>query len=150
MFRGSFEHTIDEKGRVNIPAKFREFLLSKQEDRLVVTKFILNACRCLDAYPQSEWDRFEEELAAKPRFDEDFLKLEHFYLSSAEDCPIDKQGRILLPPLLREYAGLTKDVMFTGARRKFRIWDKEVWKKLNIESERDLSQNPRLFSSLNI
>ena len=58
VFRGSFEHTIDEKGRVSIPAKFREIVLGMQDDRLVVTKFILNSHRCLDVYPQAEWERF--------------------------------------------------------------------------------------------
>ncbi|MBI3303960.1 MAG: cell division/cell wall cluster transcriptional repressor MraZ, partial [Deltaproteobacteria bacterium] len=73
MFRGSFEHTIDEKGRVSIPVKFREIVLGRQDERLVLTKFILNSYRCLDVYPQVEWERFEEELKKKPRFDENFL-----------------------------------------------------------------------------
>jgi len=148
-FRGSFEHTVDEKGRVSIPAKFREVLTRLQDDQLVVTKFILNSCRCLDVYPQAEWERFEEELKKKPRFDADFIKMENFYLSNAYECSVDKQGRILLPPMLREYAGLKKDVMFAGALEKFRIWDKDTWQKFNEESERDLAQNPRLFQSLN-
>ena len=83
MFRGSFEHTIDEKGRVSIPAKFREIVLGMQDDRLVVTKFILNSHRCLDVYPQAEWERFEQELTKKPRFDEDFLK--NFVVNDVKD-----------------------------------------------------------------
>ena len=149
MFRGSFEHTLDEKGRVSIPAKFRDVLLGMHEERLVLTKFILNSFRCLDVYPQVEWERFEQELMTKPRFDETFVKLESFYLSNAEDCILDKQGRILLPPMLREYAGLKKEVMFTAALKKFRIWDKDTWIKFNEESEKDLAQNPQQFSSLN-
>ena len=128
VFRGSFEHTIDEKGRVSIPAKFREIVLGMQDDRLVVTKFILNSHRCLDVYPQAEWERFEQELTKKPRFDEDFLKMENFYLSNAHECL----------------------VMFTSALGKFRIWDKETWQRYEEESERDLAQNPRLFNSLNV
>jgi MraZ protein len=150
VFRGSFEHTIDEKGRVSIPAKFREIVLGMRDDRLVVTKFILNSHRCLDVYPQAEWERFEQELTKKPRFDEDFLKMENFYLSNAYECMVDRQGRILLPTMLREYAGLKKDVMFTSALGKFRIWDKETWQRYDEESERDLAQNPRLFNSLNV
>lgn len=149
MFRGSFEHAIDEKGRVSIPAKFREILLGFQDDRLVATKFILHSFRCLDVYPVAEWERFEEELMKKPRFDENFLKMENFYLSNAYECTVDKQGRVLLPPMLREYAGLKKDVMFTSALKRFRIWDKEIWQRFNEESEKDLAQNPNLFSSLN-
>lgn len=148
VFRGTFEHTVDAKGRVSIPSKFREVLLKLSDDRLVATKFILTAQRCLDVYPQVEWDRFEAELNDKPRFDEMFLKLENFYFSNAQDCSLDKQGRILLPPVLREYAGLKKDVVFTGAREKFRIWDKETWQKINQDAETFLTENPQSFSIL--
>ncbi len=148
MFRGSFEHTIDEKGRVSIPSKFREILKGLNDDRLVATKFILNAHRCLDVYPQASWDRFEEELRGKPSFDATFLKLETFYVSNAQDCIVDKQGRILLPPVLRDYAGLKKDVVFAGVRDKFRIWDKEAWQKINEEAERDLTEKPDSFNIL--
>lgn len=149
VFRGTFEHTIDEKGRVNIPAKFREIVLGSQDDRLIVTKFILQSFRCLDVYPLAEWEHFEEELMKKPRFDENFLRMENFYLSNAYECTVDKQGRILLPPMLRDYAGLKKDIMFTSALKCFRIWDKETWQHFTEASERDLAQNPQLFSSLN-
>lgn len=149
MFRGCFEHTIDEKGRVSIPATFRKVLLGQQDERLIVTKFILNSFRCLDVYPQAEWEHLEQELIKKPRFDENFFKLETFYLANAQECIVDKQGRILLPPLLREYAGLQKDVMFAAALKKFRVWDKGTWQQFNTESEKDLSQHPNLFSGLN-
>lgn len=149
MFRGSFEHTVDEKGRVSIPSKFREVLqLSVKDERLIATRFIVNSRKCLDVYPQIEWDRFEEELRKKPSFDETFLKLETFYFSYAQDCVLDKQGRILLPPVLREYAGLKKDVIFTGAREKFRIWDKDIWQKLNEEAERFITENPESLNML--
>ena len=148
MFRGSFEHTVDEKGRVSIPAKFREILLKLEDERLVATKFILDSRRCLDVYPQTAWDKFEDELKEKPRFEENFLKLENFYFSNAQDCVLDKQGRILLPPVLREYAGLKKEVVFSGAREKFRIWDKTVWLQINEEAEQFLVDNPNSFNIL--
>jgi MraZ protein len=150
VFRGSFEHTIDEKGRVSIPSTFRKILLGLQDDRLILTKFILDSYRCLDVYPQVEWERFEEELKKKPRFDEKFLKLEHFYVSNAQECLVDRHGRILLPQVLRDYADLRKDVVFTSALEKFRIWDKDTWQKYNEESQKDLVQNPHLFNSLNV
>jgi MraZ protein len=114
----------------------------------VATKFILNSHRCLDVYPQIEWEKFEEELKEKPRFDETFLKLENFYFSNAQDCFLDKQGRILLPSVLREYAGLKKNVVFTGSREKFRIWDKDSWHRLNEDAERFLTENPQSFNIL--
>jgi MraZ protein len=148
MFRGSFEHTVDEKGRVSIPSKFREILLKLEDDRLVATKFILNTRRCLDIYPQAAWEKFEEELKEKPRFDENFLKLENFYFSNAQDCIVNKQGRVLLPSGLREYANLKKNVIFTGSREKFRLWDKETWLQLNDDAERFLTENPQSFNIL--
>ncbi len=86
----------------------------------------------------------------KPRFDEAFAKVEAFYMSNAHECTVDKQGRILLPPMLREYASLQKDVVFASARQKFRIWDKAIWERFNQESEKDLLQNPHLFAGLNV
>jgi MraZ protein len=152
VFRGSFEHSIDDKGRVNIPVSFRKVLLGLQDDRLMVTKFLLkfqNVFRCLDVYPQAEWEKFEQELLNKPRFDENLVKIENFYLTNAQECSVDKQGRILLPPMLRDYAALQKDVVFASALKKFRIWDKATWQRFNEESEKDLLENPNLFSNLN-
>lgn len=148
MFRGCFEHTIDEKGRVSIPSKFREILTGRNDARLIVTKFILASFRCLDVYPYGEWEDLERELSKKPRFDQNFLRLEAFYLSNAQECTVDKQGRILIPPLLREYANLEKDIVFSAAREKFRIWNTLLWQQFNEESEQDLVQEPRLFSYL--
>lgn len=150
MFRGCFEHSIDDKGRVSIPVSFRKVLLGLQDERIVVTKFLLNSFRCLDIYPHAEWEILEQELLNKPRFDETFAKLEAFYLSTAQECSVDKQGRILLPPMLREYASLQKDVVFASALKKFRIWDKAIWERFNQESEKDLAQNPQLFAGLNV
>ncbi|MGE0822497.1 MAG: division/cell wall cluster transcriptional repressor MraZ [Candidatus Binatia bacterium] len=149
MFRGCYEHNIDEKGRVSIPSSFRKVLIAKQDERLIVTKFILNSFRCLDVYPYAEWEHLEQELVKKPRFDETSFKIETFYLANAQECPVDKQGRILLPPLLREYAGLQKEVMFAAALTKFRIWDKALWYSFNAESEKEFAANPNLFNGLN-
>ncbi len=149
MFRGCFEHTIDDKGRVSIPVTFRK-ALGVQDEGLIVTRFIINSFRCLDVYPHAEWESFEQELITnKPRFDETFSKIESFYLANAQECQIDKQGRILLPPHLREYAGLDKNVMFASSLKKFRIWDKATWDRFNSESEQQFSQNPDMFRGLN-
>ena len=148
MFRGCFEHTLDDKGRVSIPATFRK-ALGVQDDGLIVTKFIINSFHCLDVYPLAEWEALEQELTKKPRFDEIFHKIESFYLANAQECQVDKQGRILLPPHLRAYAGLDKDVMFAAALKKFRIWDKATWDRFNAESEQQFSQNPNMFNGLN-
>lgn len=149
MFRGSFEYTIDEKGRVSIPAKFREILATTCDSRLIVTKFILSSFRCLDVYPYAEWENFERAVSKRPRFDANLLKIETFYISNAQECSVDRQGRILVPAVLRDYAALERDVIFTAALEKFRIWNKSIWADFNEESENDLVRDPRLFNNFN-
>ncbi len=149
MFRGCFEHTLDDKGRVSIPATFRKALGLQSDGLIIVTKFIINSFHCLDVYPLAEWEALEQELTKKQRFDEIFNKVESFYLANAQECQVDKQGRVLLPPHLRAYAELDKDVMFAAALKKFPIWDKASWERLNAESEQQFSQNPTMLNGLN-
>jgi len=138
MFRGTFEHTIDETGRVSVPARFREILQATSDDRLVITNFVFTSVRCLDVYPHAAWLELEQRLLDKPRFDSRVLRFQNYYFSSAQDCVLDKQGRILLPPSLREYAGLSKDVVFTSALEKFRVFDRAQWKQVFDEAERGI------------
>ena len=121
MFRGRFEHTIDSKGRVSIPAKFRELLAGKYDDRLMITNFD----RCLVAYPYDEWKLLEEKMSSLSMVKKEAKAFQRFFISGATECPIDKLGRILLPPTLRSYAQLEKDVVFAGMIKKFEIWSKE-------------------------
>ena len=150
MFRGTFEHTIDEKGRVSVPARFREILQSTNDDRLVITNFMFNAVRCLDVYPHAAWLELEQRLLAKPRFDPNVLRFQNYYFASAQDCVLDKQGRILLPPTLRDYAGLNKEVMITSSLEKFRIFDRILWKQVFEEAERALMERPEELRELGI
>ncbi|MBI5560423.1 MAG: division/cell wall cluster transcriptional repressor MraZ [Deltaproteobacteria bacterium] len=121
MFRGRFEHTIDAKGRVSIPSKFRDVL--GEEFRLVVTTYD----SCLIAYPHEEWVILEERIAGLSEFKKDTRMFLRFFYSSASDCPIDKLGRVLIPQSLREYARLEKDVVMIGAFKQFEIWSKALW-----------------------
>jgi MraZ protein len=150
MFRGSFEHTLDNKGRLSIPAKFREVLLGKGDDRIVITNFLVEQARCLDVYPFDEWLRFEDEVRKKPRFDRRMIAFQNYYLGGASECAVDKQGRILIPPLLREYAGLKRDVVLVSVLDKFRVWDKETWKKVFAEAEEKLMQDPDFLGDLGL
>jgi MraZ protein len=150
MFRGSFEHTVDNKGRLSIPAKFREVLLGKGDDRIVITNFVVEQARCLDVYPFDEWLRFEDEVRKKPRFDRRIIAFQNYYLGGASECAVDKQGRILIPPLLREYAGLKRDVVLVSVLDKFRVWDKETWKKVFAEAEEKLMQDPDFLGDLGL
>ena len=112
MFRGRYEHTIDAKGRTSVPARYRDALSATGERRVVVTSAL---DPCLVAYSPAEWSSFEEKLAKLPQFDRAVQKLRRIYLSGAVECEFDDVGRILVPPTLRDHAGLKKDVLWAGS-----------------------------------
>jgi len=126
MFRGRFEHSVDEKGRLAIPSKFREALDS--ESRIPVF-FITNFDKCLVAYPEKEWKELEQKISELPQFDPKVISFQRYYISGAAECQIDKAGRILLPPNLRRFANLEKECMVSGAVSKFEIWSRESWQE---------------------
>lgn len=136
MFRGRFEHSIDLKGRVSIPSKFREILSSNFDERLIITNFD----DCLWAYPVNEWQKIEDRVAALPQFKPEVKALQRVFISAATECPIDKQGRILIPQTLRDYAGITKDLVFVGMTQRIEIWSVERWNKVFASSHDDLNK----------
>jgi MraZ protein len=150
MFRGTFEHTIDDKGRVSVPAKFRDALGAAGDDRVVLTNFFVDALRCLDVYPHAAWVQLEERLRARPQFNAKMMRFQNYYFAGAHECQLDKQGRILLPPTLRDYAALKRDVTLTAAGEKFRIWDREAWAKVFADAEQELMAKPDSLSELEI
>ncbi len=150
MFRGSFEHTLDNKGRLSIPAKFRDVLVGKGDDRIVMTNFLIGGQRCLDVYPIDAWLKFEEEIQKKPKFDPRMVQFQNYYLASACECNLDTHGRILIPPGLRKYADLKRDVILVSALDKFRVWDQEAWKKIFVEAEDKLMQDPDFLGDLGL
>jgi MraZ protein len=150
MFRGSFEHTLDGKGRLSIPVKFREVLLGKGDDRTVITNFVVDGVRCLDVYPLDEWLRLEEEIRKKPKFDRRMVMFQNYYLGGACECAVDNQGRILIPPLLRKYAELKRNVVLVSALEKFRIWGEEAWQKVFADAEGNLMQDPDFLGDLGL
>lgn len=135
MFRGRFEHSLDGKGRVSIPSRFREVLAANYDERLIVTNFD----GCLWAYPVSEWQRIEEKVAALPQFKPEVKALQRVFISAAAECAIDKNGRILIPPTLRDYAGITRDLVFVGMTKRIEIWAKGRWGKVFTQSQEDLA-----------
>ena len=118
MFMGEYNHTIDAKGRLIIPSKFREAL----GDTFVVTKGLDG---CLFVYDNTEWTAFEEKLKSLPITNKDARKFTRFFLAGAAEVEVDKQGRILVPNVLREFAELNKDVVLIGVASKIEIWSKE-------------------------
>ena len=120
MFMGEYNHSIDAKGRVIVPARFREEL----GEHFVLTKGLDG---CLSIYGQDEWKKLEERLMALPMTNANARKFTRFMISGACDCEVDKMGRILIPQSLRSAAGLTKDVVISGVGTRIEIWDRERW-----------------------
>lgn len=150
LFRGTFQHLLDEKGRVSFPSEFRQILNQRKEEAIVLTNYICDGARCLDGFTADCWHEFEAKLRARSRFDPQLRKLENFYLSRAASCPIDSSGRINIPLHLRTYAGIAKDVVFTASLHGFRVWDKRVWDLVFQEAEAALLDNPDLFKDVDI
>jgi MraZ protein len=124
MFMGQYNHSIDAKGRIIVPAKLREEL----GDNFVVTKGFDG---CLFVYSEQGWHAFEEKFNALPLNNKDVRQLTRFFLAGASACEVDKQGRFILPSYLREFAGLDKDVVMIGAGSRVEIWDKAKWDDCN-------------------
>ncbi len=136
MFRGRYEHSIDQKGRLSIPSRFREILGTNYDERLIVTNFD----NCLWAYPVKEWNKVEEKIAALPQFKPEVKALQRFFISAACECPLDINGRIVVPATLRHYAGLASDVVLVGMTHRIEIWANERWKKVFEEAQGDLAR----------
>ena len=146
MFRGRYEHAIDSKGRISIPSKFREILNKKYDDRLVITNFD----HCLVAFPFEEWSALEQKINSLSLVKREVKTFMRFFYSSAIDCVVDKQGRLLIPQTLRDYASLQKDVMLVGEGRKIEIWAKERWQEEVQKAEEDFDQVTDTLATLGL
>lgn len=149
-FRGSFEHCLDDKGRVSLPATFRQALKEAEISTVVLTNFITDGARCLEGFSLNAWKEFESKMKERSRFDPQVRKLENFYLARAAECQIDKSGRINIAQHLRQYAGFERDVVFTASLHGFRIWDARVWELVFREAETALLEDPALFMNVDI
>ena len=129
MFMGEHNHTVDAKGRVIIPAKFRDEL----GDEFVLT---LGLDGCLFVYPNDEWLNFVNELKGLPGSKE-ARQLQRYFMAGAASCEVDKQGRFLIPQKLREHAGLDKELVLVGVLNKIEIWSKERWESNNTYENMD-------------
>ena len=141
MFMGEYNHTIDAKGRLIVPAKFREIL----GDNFIVTKGLDG---CLFVYPNDEWTRFEEKLKSLPLTNKNARQFTRFFLAGAAACGVDKQGRILLPQVLREFASLEKDVVLVGVASRIEIWSRERWDESMNTYDGDMDEVAENMESL--
>lgn len=125
MFRGSTEINLDEKGRMAIPARYRDNLVSGCDGCLVATIDIQD--RCLFIYPLPEWEKVEAQIAALPTFNQSTRKLQRLLIGHARELELDKSGRILVPAGLREYAEIDKQAVLVGQSHRFELWSAENW-----------------------
>ena len=130
MFMGEYNHTVDAKGRLIVPSKFREQL----GDEFVVTKGLDG---CLFVYENTEWKALEEKLHALPLTNANARKFSRFFLAGATTCEVDKQGRILLPAVLRDFAKIEKDAVLVGVGSRIEIWSRDVWNQSNTYDDMD-------------
>lgn len=126
MLIGEYEHSLDVKGRLIMPAKLREDI----GEKFIVTKGLDG---CLFGFSQTEWSNFEEKLKTLPLTNKNARDFVRFFLSGAIECEIDKQGRFLIASNLREYAGLDKEAVIIGIGTRIEIWNKDKWKEYNSE-----------------
>jgi len=148
LFRGVTTLNLDTKGRFAIPTKYRERIQESCASQLVVT---VDKDRCLLIYPEPAWTKMEDKLNALPSFNKATRILQRLYIGHASEVEMDGQGRVLLPPKLREFAGLEKKVALVGQGERFELWNEEVWDRQrddwleNVDLD-DLDLPPELAS----
>ena len=126
MFRGQFVHSVDAKGRISLPARFRDVLLADKDARFVLTPALFDPC--LHLYPMAAWEEFEQKVAGLPSLDPNAVRFRRMYVSAAVECELDKAGRVLVPPHLRERAELDKsEALWAGMGRILELWSRSRW-----------------------
>ncbi|KMN38441.1 MULTISPECIES: division/cell wall cluster transcriptional repressor MraZ [Lysinibacillus] len=133
MFMGEYQHSVDAKGRLIVPAKFREAL----GETFVVTRGLDN---CLFGYPMNEWRKLEEKLKGLPMTKKDTRAFARFFFSGATEVEIDKQGRINIPTTLMQHAHLVKECVVLGVSNRIEIWAKDAWEAYFSESEQSFNE----------
>jgi MraZ protein len=139
VFHGQFDHAIDEKGRVSIPARFREILQREGHDRMYITNSIFEREKLLELYPPAEWERVMAKFSERRTGDRAAQLFEIFFVGGAHEVQVDRQGRILIPPKLREFAGLSRDVTFSARHNRFQLWDRAALERIWKSAQEQLS-----------
>lgn len=136
MFTGSYFHLLDNKGRVSVSPRYREILQERQDRVLVLT----NYDGYLLAFPQSEWLKVEARLAEQSTLRKEVRAVQRFLISGVQECPLDRQGRILIGPYLRDYAKLSREVALVGMIRCFEIWDRPTYEAHRKQLESTINE----------
>lgn len=149
MFRGITAVALDAKGRISVPAQYRETITEVADDDMVVT--IDTEDRCLLLYPAPHWQEIEDRLQELPTFNPVTRRIQRLLIGHATDLSIDRHGRVLLPQILRDYAGLDKNIIVVGQGRRFEIWGESQWELgrdswLAIDMNQDGGTPPELLN----
>ena len=147
MFRGRFEHAIDGKGRVSLPARYREVLGALRDDLLVITT---SDEPCLRAYTRQAFREFEEKLGQAPSLDARVKSVKRHFVGNAQECQVDGMGRVLLPASLREYAGLLRVAVFVGQIKFIEIWSEDRWARATQQVLESLTADQQVLTDLGI
>lgn len=139
MFRGQFEHTMDAKGRISLPARFREVLTElssspENAERVILTRTFQ---KCLVLYPLEQWMNFEEKVRQLPQFDPRVQQLKRVYIAGAIECSLDSHGRVLVPQSMREFAGFDRELVWIGQLDTMELWSKDRWDAALDEAMQD-------------
>ncbi|MFO8083052.1 MAG: division/cell wall cluster transcriptional repressor MraZ [Desulfobacterales bacterium] len=136
MFRGSSFHTIDDKGRIIVPARFRDQIRSSGQYGLMVSRMD----RCLVCYTGDEWSKIENRILSLAEKSHSMRRFRRVFIGGAHECICDKQDRILIPPALRQYAQLEKDIVIVGVLDHLEIWSRDNWEQENLDLEKDIQE----------
>jgi MraZ protein len=136
MYRGSSFHTIDVKGRIIIPKRFRDVISDRDGPRLMVSRMD----KSLVVYALREWEKIEAKILSLAEKNDNMRRFRRVFIGGAFECVWDKHDRILIPPTLREYAGLDKEIVLVGVLDHFEIWSRENWDKENATMEKDMKK----------
>lgn len=136
MFRGSSFHTIDDKGRIIIPARFRDQIKGDGSNGLMVSRMD----NCLVAYTFDEWNKIENRIFSLAEKSQSMRRFRRVFIGGAHECICDKQDRILVPPALRQYANLEKDIVIVGVLDHLEIWSRDNWEQENLDLEKDMQE----------
>jgi MraZ protein len=149
VFSGRFDHATDEKGRVSIPSRFRETLQRDGHESLFITNWVFQKERCLALFPPSQWTRLIGKISQRGSLDPSTQTLLMYFVGGAHEVQVDRQGRILIPPKLREYARLDRDVTFNALIDHFQLWDKALLQRIADAAEQQM-MDPNFVEKLNL
>lgn len=149
MFRGQFQHSIDAKGRISLPARFRDALSASGDPRFVLTGALFD--RCLHLYPMRAWEELEQKIADLPSMDPNVVRFRRLYISAACECEADKAGRVLIPSAMREKIRLEKDALWAGMGRHLELWATTEWEAaLSLTPEQEESFKQAVLEQIKI